>query len=95
MHGDGKFTLLFVHGWCIDQSYWSNQVAAFNSNYKIVTIDLPGFGKSGTNRKRREHVEPEQTRNFEIAKLWQDVWNALAYRRSLFVGAGGSTVGPY
>ena len=51
MHGDGKFTLLFVHGWCIDQSYWSNQVAAFNSNYKIVTIDLPGFGKSGTNRK--------------------------------------------
>lgn len=49
-YGDGPYTLLFVHGWCIDQTYWSNQVEALNTDYKVVTIDLPGFGESGTNR---------------------------------------------
>lgn len=50
-YGEGDFTLLFVHGWCIDQTYWSNQVEALSSDYRIVTVDLPGFGGSGTNRQ--------------------------------------------
>lgn len=49
--GDGDITLLFIHGWCIDQSYWSNQIDSFCSDYRVVTIDLPGYGKSGTNRE--------------------------------------------
>ena len=44
--GDGPLTLVFVHGWCINQSYWSKQVAAFSEKYKVVTLDLPGFGTS-------------------------------------------------
>ena len=51
-YGEGPLTLLFVHGWCINQSYWSEQVEAFRSNYKVVTIDLPGFGESGRNREK-------------------------------------------
>lgn len=43
-------TLLFVHGWAINRSYWSKQVAYFGKRYHIVTIDLPGFGQSGKNR---------------------------------------------
>jgi pimeloyl-ACP methyl ester carboxylesterase len=50
-YGEGDFTLLFVHGWCINQTYWSKQVEALSPNYRIVTIDLPGFGASGTNRE--------------------------------------------
>jgi len=50
-YGEGQFTLLFVHGWCINQTYWSKQVDALSSDYRIVTIDLPGFGESGTNRE--------------------------------------------
>lgn len=50
-YGEGDFTLLFVHGWCINQTYWSNQVEALSFDYRIVTIDLPGFGESGTNRE--------------------------------------------
>jgi len=46
----GDTTLLFVHGWCINKTYWSDQVAYFKNRYRIVTIDLPGFGKSGKNR---------------------------------------------
>jgi pimeloyl-ACP methyl ester carboxylesterase len=48
--GDADTTLLFVHGWCINESYWETQVKHFCNNYKIVTMDLPGFGQSGKNR---------------------------------------------
>ena len=48
--GQGDTTLLFVHGWAIDQTYWSNQMKAFCPDYHVVTIDLPGFGRSGKNR---------------------------------------------
>lgn len=49
-NGDGDVTLLFVHGWCIDKSYWTNQVSFFSQKYRVVTLDLPGFGSSGKNR---------------------------------------------
>jgi pimeloyl-ACP methyl ester carboxylesterase len=49
--GSGDTTLLFVHGWCIDQTYWTAQVDYFCPKYRVVTIDLPGHGKSGKNRK--------------------------------------------
>ncbi|WPP53012.1 alpha/beta fold hydrolase [Catalinimonas niigatensis] len=48
--GEQDTTLLFVHGWCIDQSYWTSQVDAFCGDYRVVTMDLPGFGDSGKNR---------------------------------------------
>lgn len=48
--GERDTTLLFVHGWAIDQSYWSQQAEEFCSAYRVVTIDLPGHGRSGKNR---------------------------------------------
>lgn len=44
-------TLLFVHGWGINRSYWAKQVTYFSKRYRVVTMDLPGFGQSGKNRK--------------------------------------------
>jgi len=44
--GDQELSILFVHGWCIDQSYWDNQKEALCETYNVVTLDLPGFGKS-------------------------------------------------
>jgi pimeloyl-ACP methyl ester carboxylesterase len=49
--GKGDTTLLFVHGWCINKTYWADQVAHFGKRYRVVTIDLPGYGLSGKNRK--------------------------------------------
>ncbi|HMH23284.1 MAG TPA: alpha/beta hydrolase [Puia sp.] len=49
--GKGDTTLLFVHGWCINKGYWSDQEAFFSKNYRVVAVDLPGFGQSGKNRK--------------------------------------------
>ena len=49
--GDGSPTLIFVHGWANDRSIWEAQVAHFSEKYKVVNIDLPGFGESGNNRQ--------------------------------------------
>jgi len=44
--GKEDTTLLFVHGWCINKEYWNSQKNYFCDKYKVVTLDLPGFGKS-------------------------------------------------
>lgn len=48
--GSGDTTLLFVHGWCINKEYWNEQKKYFCDKFKVVTLDLPGFGQSGKNR---------------------------------------------
>jgi len=50
-NGVGKPTLVFVHGWCTNKSYWDKQVEHFKSSYRVVTIDLAGHGLSGKTRK--------------------------------------------
>jgi pimeloyl-ACP methyl ester carboxylesterase len=55
--GKGDTTLLFVHGWAINKTYWDDQVKFFSSRYRVVTVDLPGFGQSGTNRKDWAYTE--------------------------------------
>jgi pimeloyl-ACP methyl ester carboxylesterase len=52
--GEGDTTLLFVHGWGINKEYWAPQLAHFCPRYKVVSIDLPGYGHSGTNRTEWE-----------------------------------------
>jgi len=49
--GTGDTTLLFIHGWGINKTYWSNQDSFFSKSYRVVAVDLPGFGTSGKNRK--------------------------------------------
>jgi pimeloyl-ACP methyl ester carboxylesterase len=45
VQGSGK-TIIFVHGWTCDESGWAAQVAAFDHDYRVITLDLPGHGKS-------------------------------------------------
>jgi pimeloyl-ACP methyl ester carboxylesterase len=46
--GTGAPTLVFVHGWTCDSSSWTAQVPAFTKKYRVITLDLPGHGKSGS-----------------------------------------------
>lgn len=48
--GQGDTTLLFLHGWCINATYWKNQSEYFSKSYNVYAIDLPGFGKSKAER---------------------------------------------
>jgi hypothetical protein len=49
--GQGDTTLLFLHGWCINGTYWKNQVDYFSKSYHVYAIDLPGFA----DRKPKDH----------------------------------------
>ena len=48
VHGSGPKTIVFVHGWTCDESSWREQVPAFEKTYRVVTLDLPGHGQSGS-----------------------------------------------
>ena len=50
LYGEGETALVFVHCWCCDQEYWREQAETFSQEYKVVTIDLAGHGKSGRER---------------------------------------------
>ena len=44
--GQGPKTIMLVHGWTCDESSWSEQVPALAKKYRVITMDLPGHGKS-------------------------------------------------
>jgi pimeloyl-ACP methyl ester carboxylesterase len=45
--GKGPHTVILVHGWTCDDTTWESQVPALAKDYRVVTLDLPGHGKSG------------------------------------------------
>lgn len=49
--GKGEPALVFIHCWGCRGSFWENQVAEFSKTNRVVTIDLPGHGESGSGRK--------------------------------------------
>lgn len=49
--GSGATALVFVHGWCIDGSYFQQQMDHLDDEYTVISIDLPGHGKSGNKRQ--------------------------------------------
>lgn len=48
--GEGPMTLVFVHGWSCDRSYWRRQLDHFAASNRVVAIDLGGHGESGLGR---------------------------------------------
>ena len=51
VRGGGHTALVFIHGWCSNRTFWREQFNVINHKYRIVTIDMPGHGKSGRDRK--------------------------------------------
>lgn len=39
-------TVLFIHGYPLDQSMWDNQTQFLENNFRVVTFDIRGFGNS-------------------------------------------------
>jgi pimeloyl-ACP methyl ester carboxylesterase len=44
--GKGPRTVILVHGWTCDETTWRDQVPALSKSYRVVTMDLPGHGRS-------------------------------------------------
>jgi pimeloyl-ACP methyl ester carboxylesterase len=51
VQGKGEPALVFIHCWSCNRHLWDNQVAEFSKTHRILTIDLPGHGESGSDRK--------------------------------------------
>ncbi len=51
VQGKGEPALVFIHCWSCNRHLWDNQVAEFSKTHLVVTIDLPGHGESGLERK--------------------------------------------
>ena len=79
VQGTGETALVFVHCWSCDRNLWENQVAEFAKKHRVVTIDLPGHGKSGQDRK-----------NWSIESYGEDVKTVvtkLDLKRVVLVGS--------
>ena len=50
VHGEGDPTLVFIHGWCCNRAFWKNQLGVFAKDHRVVALDLPGHGASGSQR---------------------------------------------
>ncbi len=44
--GQGPLTMVLVHGWTCSAAFWRLQTTDFARLYKVISIDLPGHGKS-------------------------------------------------
>ncbi|MGE7764795.1 alpha/beta fold hydrolase [Peribacillus sp. NPDC096540] len=44
--GEGKKTLLFIHGFCGSHGYWRDIITGLKDKYRVIAIDLPGHGAS-------------------------------------------------
>jgi sigma-B regulation protein RsbQ len=44
--GEGPRTLMLIHGWTCDETSWIEQIEQLSQAYRVVTLDLPGHGRS-------------------------------------------------
>jgi pimeloyl-ACP methyl ester carboxylesterase len=49
--------ILFVHGWACDASVWRFQLPAFSEAFRVLAVDLPGFGRSDRPKDREYTVD--------------------------------------
>ena len=55
--GSGNLNLIFLHGWCINSSYWETQFELLEDKFTIYAPDLPGFGKSKAPTRKEWTIE--------------------------------------
>jgi len=49
--GTGETAVVFVHCWACNREFWRGQVEAVaDAGYRVVRLDLPGHGESGSGR---------------------------------------------
>ena len=50
--GGGELSLIFVHGWCCDHTYFAPQFEHFRRKHHVVAVDLRGHGQSDKPQQR-------------------------------------------
>lgn len=50
--GVGEPALLFIHGGLADRTFWDAELRVFGDHHRVIALDLPGHGESGSNREK-------------------------------------------
>lgn len=50
--GRGEPALVFIHGGLANRGFWDGQLREFGAHYKVIALDLPGHGESGSDRTK-------------------------------------------
>jgi pimeloyl-ACP methyl ester carboxylesterase len=66
--GDGEATVVLVHCWMCDRSFWDAQIPVLQDRYRVIALDLPGHGEGGDARK-----------DWSIAGYGEDVSSLITY----------------
>lgn len=51
VQGAGATTVVLVHCWMCDHTFWDAQVPLLAERYRVITLDLPGHGAAGATRE--------------------------------------------
>lgn len=76
--GKGDKTIVFVHGFGCDMNAWEYQVKDLSKKYKLVFVDLPGYGQS-------DKPQVEYTLDY-FAQSVKVVTDSLNIDKAIFVG---------
>ncbi len=52
VRGQGEPTLVFVHCWTCNHTFWDKQIDHFSRSHQVIWLDLAGHGESGSHRQR-------------------------------------------
>lgn len=52
VHGNAETTVVLVHCWMCDRSFWSAQVPVLQERYRVIALDLGGHGEAGATREQ-------------------------------------------
>jgi len=81
---NGKIPLLFVHAFPLSLKMWENQVSTFGTDYRVVTYDIRGLGKSSQNDNQ-----------FMMETYADDLINLINVLKLEKVNAAGLSMGGY
>src|SRR5690349_11960362 len=45
-HGRGALSVVLVHGWTCDGTFWDAQKDVLAAKHRVLVLDLPGHGRS-------------------------------------------------
>jgi pimeloyl-ACP methyl ester carboxylesterase len=66
--GDSEATVVLVHCWMCERSFWDAQIPALQDDYRVIALDLPGHGEGGDGRD-----------NWSIAGYGEDVSGLITH----------------
>ena len=52
VRGQGEPTMVFVHCWTCNHTFWDAQIEHFSRDHRVIWLDLAGHGESGSHRQR-------------------------------------------